>query len=196
QRRVAHYRDRCLQCHGKDAGADGSGCALPKAERLKQRADDSCIDCHMPRYSASNIPHTAVTDHRILRTGKPVPRDDTKPMPGDGLPIRSFYRGRKALDEAEDDRRRAIAVVKLTMMGDAAALRAARLALPALDAALQHDPDDLPAGEAKGYALSFQERRAEALAAFEAVLARAPDRETALVGAASAAEALGQTPAA
>jgi predicted CXXCH cytochrome family protein len=72
-RAAAHYRARCLQCH-RDADGGGEhrrapGCALPRADRLRRAAEDSCIACHMPRHGASDIPHTAVTDHRILRGG-------------------------------------------------------------------------------------------------------------------------------
>jgi tetratricopeptide (TPR) repeat protein len=112
------------------------------------------------------------------------------------LPVVSFYRGREGVDEAEDDRGQAVALLKQTLMGDATAGRALRHVLPVLEAACQRDPDDLPAGEARGYALALQDQPAEALAAFEAVLGRAPGRELALVGAATAAESLRRTDAA
>jgi predicted CXXCH cytochrome family protein len=60
--RVAHYRERCLACH-----ADGSECALPLKTRLSHEAADSCIACHMPQLETHDIPHTAQTDHRVLR---------------------------------------------------------------------------------------------------------------------------------
>ena len=59
--RVAHYRQSCLKCHTE------KGCSLPVDERLKTSQEDSCIVCHMPRSDISNVPHTAQTDHRILR---------------------------------------------------------------------------------------------------------------------------------
>jgi tetratricopeptide (TPR) repeat protein len=89
-----------------------------------------------------------------------------------------------------------VALERLALGGDGAADRALRHVLPVLESACGRDPDDFPAGEARGYALALQERPAEALAAFEAVLARAPGRELALVGAATAAEALRRTDAA
>jgi tetratricopeptide (TPR) repeat protein len=189
-RRVAHYRARCLSCH------EQRGCSLAQAERLRRTADDSCIDCHMPRYGASDIPHTAATDHRILRGGKPSPHGNAMPSAGDDFPMVSFYRGRQGVDDEEDERSRAVAVVTLTLTGDPAAARAIGRTLPALEAACRRAPDDLAAGEAKGYALVLQGRPTEALAAFEAVLARASERELALMGAALATEALGQTEAA
>jgi hypothetical protein len=187
--RVAHYRDRCLRCH------EQHGCSLPVAERLRRTAEDSCIACHMPRYRSSDIPHTAATDHRILRHGKATPPEDVRPAGGDAWPVVSFYPGRKGT-EGEDERDRAVAVVRLALRGETAASGALGKALPALDAALRRAPDDHVAGEARGHALGLRGLWAEALNAFEGVLAGAPDRELALVGAAAAAEAAGKAEAA
>ncbi len=188
--RVAHYRARCLQCHQQ------RGCSVPMAERVRQSPQDSCVDCHMPRYGASDIPHTASTDHRILRGGKAAPRDDELAAPAGGLPIVAFYRDRKGAGGGEDERDLGVALVKLTLEGKAPAARVTGPALPLLDAAVRRAPDDLAAGEARGYALGLRSLSAEALAAFEAVLARAPEREASLIGAASMAEALEKTEAA
>src|SRR5262249_35047252 len=165
EERVSYYRGRCLQCH------EQKGCSVPRAERVKQSAQDSCIDCHMPRYGASDIPHTAATDHRIPRGGSAPPPEGPRPA-FEGLPLVSFYRGRAALSDAEDDRGRALAVVKLARAGDQAAVRTTRHVLPTLEVACRSDPDDYAAGEARGYALGMQSRPADALAAFQAVLAR------------------------
>jgi predicted CXXCH cytochrome family protein len=62
EQRVAFYRSRCLECH-VDAEAS---CTAPHDER--HAVQDSCIDCHMPRLKATDVPHTSQTDHRILRT--------------------------------------------------------------------------------------------------------------------------------
>ncbi len=61
--RVDFYRGRCLACHEQT----DSACSLERAERLQQVPSDSCIDCHMPPLSAIDVPHTAQTDHRIIR---------------------------------------------------------------------------------------------------------------------------------
>ncbi len=188
ERRAAHYRARCLRCH------EPHGCRLPRAERLRTSADDSCIACHMPNYGAADIPHTAVTDHRIPRGGGVAP-GETAPPPADGEVLVSFFGGRPGLDAGDDARGRAMALTRLARAGDVAAGRAARHVLPALDEALRRDPDDLPAGEARGYALALRDEPAEALAAFRAVLERAPERESALVGAALTAEGLGRAEA-
>jgi hypothetical protein len=56
--RIEFFRHRCLSCHAE------RGCQLPMDRRLAQ--ENSCIDCHMSKLDASDVPHTAQTDHRIL----------------------------------------------------------------------------------------------------------------------------------
>lgn len=60
---TAHYVGKCLQCHEQP----DTDCALSPAERTHQELGSSCISCHMPKRDASDIPHTAQTDHRIQR---------------------------------------------------------------------------------------------------------------------------------
>jgi tetratricopeptide (TPR) repeat protein len=63
--------------------------------------------------------------------------------------------------------------------------------LPLLEEALAAQPDDLQACEALGYALgAVRGREADGLAAFEAALRLAPDRESTLIGAALLASRL------
>ena len=57
--RVAFYRNRCLTCHQE------AGCSLPTPQRTAE--NDSCIACHMPSKTTSNISHVAQTDHRVPR---------------------------------------------------------------------------------------------------------------------------------
>ena len=53
--RVTYYRTKCLACH-----------AAPFA--AKHHADQpNCLTCHMPASASSDVAHTEVTDHRILR---------------------------------------------------------------------------------------------------------------------------------
>ena len=53
--RVAYYRTKCLACH-----------AAPFA--AKHHAEQpNCLTCHMPASASSDVAHTEVTDHRILR---------------------------------------------------------------------------------------------------------------------------------
>ncbi|MGA2643735.1 MAG: tetratricopeptide repeat protein [Candidatus Sulfotelmatobacter sp.] len=53
--RVAYYRGKCLACHGAAFAA-------------KHHVDQpDCLTCHMPASASSDVAHTEVTDHRILR---------------------------------------------------------------------------------------------------------------------------------
>jgi tetratricopeptide (TPR) repeat protein len=108
----------------------------------------------------------------------------------------SFYRGRPGVPAAEDDRSRAIAAVRWTLTGHPDSGAAVRAALPVLESACGRDPADLAAAEARAQALGLVGRPADGLAVFEAILARAPARESALVGAAGAAAASGRADAA
>lgn len=79
--KVAFYREKCLKCHSEQ------GCSLPEKDRKSRQADDSCVACHMASLTASDIPHTSNTDHRILRTPSaldPNSTDDELPELFDG----------------------------------------------------------------------------------------------------------------
>ncbi len=67
-----------------------------------------------------------------------------------------------------------------------------QLALPLLDASLSRWPDDVPALEAKGYALMLQGRDQDALDTFELALHRDPHQEKSLFGAALMAARMGR----
>ncbi len=67
ENRIEFYRSRCLSCHEQT----DSACSLERMERLEHVPSDSCIDCHMPSLSAVDVPHTAQTDHRVLRVRQP-----------------------------------------------------------------------------------------------------------------------------
>jgi tetratricopeptide (TPR) repeat protein len=175
--RVSYYRARCLECH------EGHGCALPREERLRQSKDDSCIDCHMPRYAASDIPHTAATDHRIPRRraalreeGDEFSRAAREREELDSL--QSFY-GDNAGDR-ELDRDRAVALMRLIADGKGEPRRLARQVLDLLGEARTAHRDDVPGWEARGVALRVLGRTADALSAFEKALELAPREEHAL----------------
>jgi predicted CXXCH cytochrome family protein len=57
--RQSQIRDVCRSCHS----------TLSKAAHA---AVTECVSCHMPRLSPEDIPHTASTDHRILRRPAPL----------------------------------------------------------------------------------------------------------------------------
>src|SRR5439155_13917880 len=142
--------------------------------------DDSCIECHMPRFSTSNVAHTAATDHRIPRFRERVsgalPAKDAKV---EKYPLAYFP---PDLNFSEMDRDLGIALTGLAHK--AKNTRLASQALRLLEPGLQRYPDDFQAWEAKGHALSLLGQPRQALEAYERVLHLRPQREYSLIGAA------------
>lgn len=169
--RVAWYRGRCLQCHTE------SSCRLSLEERHRQSAADSCIVCHMPRGDSSNIAHTSITDHRIVRQSG---RDGGLKDNADFRLVR-FHSGGWD-DDAEGRRDLGLALAELGERTDAEMGRRlfSRQALLLLTPAVASHPEDLAAGEALGQALWRDKRPREALDVLEQSLHRAPRRELAL----------------
>lgn len=60
--RVSYYRQKCLACHGDQFGV-----------RHHSEQPD-CTSCHMPASLSTDVAHTDVTDHRILRRSQPDPQ--------------------------------------------------------------------------------------------------------------------------
>ncbi len=102
QERTAYYERRCQACH------ETQGCSLPIEKRNTSPKGSSCIECHMPRLMASDIPHTSQTDHRVLRDPKPAPKTRTAPK-NSGLLI--FDEDSTRVPES--DRLRARALIQL-----------------------------------------------------------------------------------
>ncbi|MBW3599210.1 MAG: hypothetical protein KY475_18310, partial [Planctomycetes bacterium] len=63
EQRAEFYRNRCYRCHKDEA------CAIDVVTRRQAPANNSCVYCHMPSEATRDVPHTALTDHRILRHG-------------------------------------------------------------------------------------------------------------------------------
>jgi hypothetical protein len=187
--RMTYYRQRCLTCHApepEDRVQRWKGCS--ESVEGRRQKQDSCIDCHMKPFGAADIPHTAATNHRILL--RPVARSGVRAGRASGAGVVSFYRDRRGADAIDEDRDLALAVI--TRAGESSLSDIAH-ARRGLETSLQRDPDDLPAAVARGYALGLENRWNEALTGFQQILGKAPNRELALVGAASMAESLGQT---
>jgi tetratricopeptide (TPR) repeat protein len=141
----------------------------------------------MERFASSDIAHTAVTDHRILRQP-----DRTKPKPQppslNTLPIVSFFKDRSGPNEPDAERDLGVALVSLDKTGGPIGRHLAGAALPLLDHATARHPQDVAAVEARGWALDVLDRREEAMTAYADVLRQAPRRERTLDLAALLAE--------
>jgi FOG: TPR repeat len=60
----AYYRNKCLECHASTLSKGSS--------KAHQDSAADCTGCHMPSKPASDAPHSAFTDHRIVRFAKDV----------------------------------------------------------------------------------------------------------------------------
>jgi len=183
EERVAHYRGRCLECHGE------KGCSLPASER--QPKQDSCMACHMPSINPTDVAHVTLADHCIPR--RPDAGEDLPDFPSadsEGGPVVHFHRDWLAPGDRPVSRE--LGIVLSDLCRQELNQECARLALPLLDAAIKEDSTDVRALEAKGCALWIDARHSEALAAFDEALAASPDEETTLVNAGTLAVRLGR----
>jgi hypothetical protein len=189
EKKAEFYQRRCLACH------ETKGCSLGKDVRL-QKLDD-CVSCHMPRATVTDVAHTAIASHLILRRATSdlpsSPKENgTRASPTELVLFRERVRNG---DDREFRRDLAIAQMRLAetrQLNRDQRTRLSHSALPLLEEAVQWWPDDIAAWEAKGHALSVLNRKAEALAAFDSVLGRFPERESALMDAALLAGQLGR----
>jgi len=180
--KATFFRDRCLKCHSDP------GCSLPAANRTAQGRADDCVRCHMPPLDNSDIIHIAETNHRIPRRADETKRPGTQTGNSNGnrRPWVNFHRdlmNDRERDEAERD-------VGVALCRDGP--EGAAAALPALEDALAAWPEDVPAWEAKGYALGLLQRHEDGLFAFRKALSLEPNGESALTGAAYSAAHAGR----
>jgi tetratricopeptide (TPR) repeat protein len=148
----------------------------------------------MPRLHTSDIAHTAITDHRILRRPDERGAAPAPPPPLDpgANPLLYFHKSLADPYDPEVERDLGLALVELARKHGAAAQPLAPVALPYLQGAVHRAPDDLAAWEAKGFALLLDGHRPEALDAYDTALAAAPGRERSLTDAAELATLLGR----
>ena len=104
---AAHFNARCQTCHEK------KGCSLPAPARMAK--DNSCITCHMPKASSTNIAHTSITDHRIPRLGS-VAKPPTRRLPPGVEPLVAFRPTQYAPDA--DERSRDLGIALADKLGD------------------------------------------------------------------------------
>jgi tetratricopeptide (TPR) repeat protein len=181
--RTDFYRRRCLTCHTSDKSnrPEAISCSLPTKLRLEQSKDDSCIHCHMPRYDASDIVHNASTNHRILRHSLKSEQNPTNAPQGADPLLVLFEHGPVSRDDRGRSRDLGIALVDMASARGGTSTQF-KQALSVLTENLERD--DLDAWNRKGQALLHLGRHSEALAAFETILEKAPNRELACIGAA------------
>lgn len=184
-KKTAFYRERCMSCHHK------RDCSLPHPER--QKNGDNCVACHMPRTDSTDISHTSISDHRILRraekkTAPPAPR-----KLGQGeIPLVHFHKGDIPADDPEVARDLGLALVSMASMPTPLAPQLRDTALPYLEGAISRWPHDSEALLGLAYVLSQRGRHREALQLADKVLARSTNHETALEQAVGYADKAGE----
>jgi len=185
--RDSHYRAMCLKCH--DEAKEQRDCSVPLPQRRRTSPTDSCIDCHMKRYTSSDIVHTASTDHRILRR----PADQAGP-PVDLNRVRfgNFYQDRFPQGDPQAERTLGLGLVNMISAGMLQPERHGSKALLALETALGQFPLDAEVRASKAQVLLLLGRNAEALEEAHWALAKRPGDWKLLTLAAGAAQATGQ----
>jgi hypothetical protein len=110
EQRIEFFRQRCNECHASE------GCSEDLATREQAPANNSCIHCHMPQGATKDVPHTAMTDHRILRQGLQDAPDAKDQEPGPMKQLAEwivFDNADQRLPKAEVDRAKGIALMTL-----------------------------------------------------------------------------------
>jgi hypothetical protein len=165
EERTEFYRSKCLECHGT---GDGDECTLERSARLLESSEDSCIQCHMPRLAANDVPHTSQTDHRVIRrpveTAGPQGRDEISVYELDHIPLELVNRSRGVLlvHNSEQDR---------LLAADA---------IPLLEPWVSSHSQDAEALAVLGTAYYFSQDTRNALAMLDLSLAIDPNSEYAL----------------
>jgi predicted CXXCH cytochrome family protein len=185
--RVSHFRERCLACHDESRQ---TSCALAPEVRRAQSAEDSCIQCHMPRMPSTDIVHNSGTDHTILRR-QPVPdRASTVIADASGsdhpeTSLKAFHESliQSAEERAELGRALGIALIQKASRPESDVDKRkslARRAWPLLVEALRTVPEDHAAAHSKALALNDLGRARDAYALLRETSKKAPHDESLL----------------
>lgn len=164
---VSFYQQKCLGCH------DSHPCSMPESDRRARHKDDSCIACHMPRLGASDVPHTAQTDHRVLRK----PKREVKPV-GPPPPPEFYDHAEKRLPQVAIDYARGLWLAEHGEKRTDPEM--ANRALLLLSKVAKDLPDDARIQEALGTASSTRQRYDDSVFYWQKTLSLAPDRESTL----------------
>ncbi|HUS05602.1 MAG TPA: tetratricopeptide repeat protein [Bryobacteraceae bacterium] len=192
---AAFYRNRCLNCHPKEA------CNRRAEPASTAHRDNDCVACHMPKRPVVESAHVTFTDHRIMRSPTspaanqersiaklrlilPAQQDDpvtaTRNLGFAYAEIASstgeniFFR--KAVELLQPLRGTSIADAMFWQtVGEAElALGEAIQAQEAFQTAAGLDPGAASAHYGSGYLFQLQGRRAEAIQAYERALRADP----------------------
>jgi predicted CXXCH cytochrome family protein len=186
EQRDEHFRMRCVSCH------ESKGCSLDLSQRKQAPTNNSCIHCHMPAKATMDVPHTSMTDHRILRSPEAALAADEQAKNSHGE-LTVFDDAGSRLPRVEVERARGIAL--MTAAWSKRDEHLAAIALTHLSHAVHGNindrlatSDDLPLLDelAAGYMLLHDLDMAGAC--WKRMLSLDPNSESALMGMAKVAE--------
>src|SRR5262249_22694979 len=106
EEKLSYYRAQCQKCHAQGGKKD---CNVPEAKRQKENGN-SCYVCHMPRYGATDIVHTSMSDHRVPRR----PLNASQPKVNMADPIALFHKSPSAPTGPELMRDTGIALTQIS----------------------------------------------------------------------------------
>lgn len=152
--RADYYRGKCLACHGAAFG------------KKHHPETPDCTSCHMPPSLSTDIAHTEVTDHRILRRPEVAPQL-LQPIPEVGKPRLVPF----PASEKTDARDEALAWESVVESG---MTTAEPMAEQALRTALRTSPEDPAVLSALGYIAQRQGATESAQALYQKALAIDP----------------------
>ena len=157
--RVAFYRGKCLACHGAAFG-----------EKHHANQPD-CTTCHMPADPSTDVAHTEVTDHRILRRPSALSRTESSRAQLLPTPLRLVpFPASPAADH--DLRDKALAWETITEGGDKADEKQAE---QLLRKALAASPDDPALLSALAYEEQTHGHANDSRQLYQRALARDPN---------------------
>lgn len=168
--RTLQVRQACLTCH-QDADCSE---AMP-ARQATASMPDNCIECHMPRLSAHDVPHTTQTDHRIRKNPLQDSGSVAKATNSEAseLSWKVYEEESHPLSELEFERALGIAIVRdATQKGDDSLYSVALERLTPLREPLQTDIAYL---EALSLAYYRTGQTSDALETWQQILEVSPD---------------------
>ena len=173
QQVALHYNSRCSTCH---VGPDTTACTESMEFRKATTPADSCIECHMPSLPIEDVPHTAHTDHRILRSKNHSRK--TRDVSDDLIEESRnmvFTDGQNQIPQHEVDRARGIFLAETAYSSDKPALAIEAMAL--LYPAMHEISGDIETAEAAGRAAVAGGNLKAAISAWDTALKKHPDDE-------------------
>ena len=184
QEALRRFLDDCKSCHQTQV--------CTEVQEAREKQQDNCIECHMPTNSNTNIAHTSLTDHRIMRRpSEPAASNDG---PKDKSLLVPYFQN-DVLSPEDQRRDLGIALIGFTEkmpMNLPIKRPTVEQARTMLKEALERAPDDIDAWIALSTAEIAIGNPDAALAAMQSAMRAAPKSEEVLAQVAYVAEIAGR----